>query len=175
MNTVTAPKDAKNLDMYGSPPMEWDRVTAALDATRDLEVEDSAGHYWIATVRPDGRPHVMAAGVVWNDGKFYVSSGQRTQKSKNLARDPRCTISVAAHGVDIVAECEARIVRDEGELQRIATLYSGWGPDVRDGAFWHEFSAPSAGPPPWDVYEITPQTIYAMGTAEPYGAMRWRL
>jgi hypothetical protein len=117
----------------------------------------------------------MAVGIVWDDGRFYLATGPRTQKGRNLARDPRCVVSVAAQGIDIVAEGEAVIIRDEGELQRIATLFSGWGPQVRDGAFWHEYSAPSAGPPPWDVYEITPVTCYAVASAEPYGATRWRI
>jgi general stress protein 26 len=174
-SATISPKETKNLDIYGSPPLEWERVTAALDKTSDLEVADSAGRFWIATTRPDGRPHVMAVGIVWDDGKFYLSTGARTQKGKNLAHDPRCMVSIAAPGIDIEAEGEAKIIRDEGELQRIATLYDDWGPQVRDGAFWHEFSAPSAGPPPWDVYEITPTTFYAVATAEPHGATRWRL
>jgi hypothetical protein len=37
-----------------------------------------------------------------------------------------------------------------------------------------EFSAPAAGPPPWHVYEVTPKTVFALGTAEPFGAMRFR-
>ena len=54
-------------------------------------------------------------------------------------------------------------------MQRIATdSFGGWGPQVRDGAFWHEYSAPSAGPPPWDVSEITPTTVYAVASEEPY-------
>jgi hypothetical protein len=174
-STTISPKETKNLDIYGSPPLEWERVTDALDRTSDLEVADSAGRFWIATTRPGGGPHVMAVGIVWDNGKFYLSTGAGTQKGKNLARDPRCMVSLAAPGIDIVAEGEAKIVRDEGELQRIATLYSDWGPQVRDGAFWHEYSAPSAGPPPWDVYEITPTTIFGVATAEPHGAPRWRL
>ena len=118
----------------------------------------------------------MAVGIAWDEGRFYLVTGAGTQKGKNLAHDPRCIVSVAAPGLDIVAEGEATIIRDEGELQRIATqLFSDWGPQVRDGALWHEFSAPSAGPPPWDVYEITPTTIYAVASAEPHGATRWRL
>ena len=170
-----SPKETKNLDIYGDPPLEWERVVDALGKTKDLEVADSASHYWIATTRPDGRPHVMGVGLVWDDGTFYMASGAGTQKSRNLARDPRCTVSIASPGIDIVVEGEAKIIRDDGELQRIATLFGDWGPQVRDGAFWHEFSAPSAGPPPWDVYEITPTTFYAVATAEPNGATRWRL
>jgi nitroimidazol reductase NimA-like FMN-containing flavoprotein (pyridoxamine 5'-phosphate oxidase superfamily) len=175
MTTITSPRETKNLDGYGQPPLEWARVIKGLEKTRELDVDDAAGRYWIATTRADGRPHVMAVGIVWDDGSFYLVTGAGTQKGKNLAHDPRCVVSVAAPGIDIVAEGEAKIIRDEGELQRIAILYSGWGPQVRDGAFWHEYSAPSAGPPPWDVYEITPTTVYAVATAEPHGATRWRL
>jgi nitroimidazol reductase NimA-like FMN-containing flavoprotein (pyridoxamine 5'-phosphate oxidase superfamily) len=175
MTTTTSPRETKNLDGYGSPPLEWKRVIEGLDKTRELDVNDAAGRYWIASTRPDGRPHLMAVGIVWDDGSFYLVTGAGTQKGKNLAHDPRCVVSVAAPGIDIVAEGEARIIRDEGELQRIATLFSEWGPQVRDGAFWHEYSAPSAGPPPWDVYEITPTTVYAVASAEPHGATRWRL
>ena len=175
MTAMTGPRETKNLDGYGNPPLEWKRVLDALDKTRDLEVADSASHYWIATTRPDGRPHVAGVGLVWDDGRFYLSAGAETQKARNLARDPRCTVSIAAPGVDIVAEGDASVVRDDGELQRIAQLFGGWSPQVRDGAFWHEYSAPSAGPPPWDVYEIRPTTVYAVATAEPHGATRWRL
>jgi general stress protein 26 len=174
-STTISPRETENLDIYGSPPLEWERVMNALDKTKDLEVADSASHFWIATTRPDGGPHVMGVGITWDGAKFYMATGAGTQKAKNLARDPRCMVSIAAPGVDIVAEGAARIIRDEDELQRIAKLYDDWGPQVRDGAFWHEFSAPSAGPPPWDVYEITPTTIFAVATAEPNGATRWRL
>jgi hypothetical protein len=173
--TTISPRATKNLDIYGSPPLEWKRVTDALDGTGDREVADSAGRFWIATTRPDGRPHMAAVGIVWDAGKFYLSTGAGTQKGRNLAHDPRCSVAIAAPGVDIVAEGEAKLIRDEGKLERIAKLYDDWGPEVRDGAFWHEYSAPSAGPPPWDVYEITPTTVFAVATAEPHGATRWRL
>jgi PPOX class probable F420-dependent enzyme len=172
---ATHPADEKNLDGYGFAPLEWERVINSLDKTSGLDALDAAGRFWLATTGPDGRPHVMPVGIVWNDGTFYFTSGAGTQKSKNLARDPRCVITVAAPGTDVVAEGEARLVRDDAELRRIAELYTDWGPEVRNGAFWHEFSAPSAGPPPWDVYEMTPRTIYALSTAEPHGATRWRL
>jgi nitroimidazol reductase NimA-like FMN-containing flavoprotein (pyridoxamine 5'-phosphate oxidase superfamily) len=175
MALPTTPRETKNLDGYGSPPLEWTRVTDALDRTRESDPNAPEGRYWIATTRPDGRSHVMPVGIVWNDGKFYLVTGAGTQKGQNLARDPRCTVTVAAPGVDVVAEGEATIIRDEAELARIATLFVDWGPQVRDGAFWHEYSAPSAGKPPWDVHEITPTTVYAIASAEPFGATRWRL
>ncbi|MGH2541237.1 MAG: pyridoxamine 5'-phosphate oxidase family protein, partial [Ardenticatenaceae bacterium] len=131
---------------------------------------------WLATVRPDGRPHVMPLGVLWVDDAFYFSAGPTTRKAKNLARNPHCVITVATHDFDLVIEGEATKVSDEAMLQRIADVYasSGWHPTVRDGALYAEYSAPSAGPPPWEVYEVTPTTVFGLGTAEPYGATRWR-
>ena len=172
---ATHPADEKNLDGYGSEPLTWERVMESIDKTGELDVLDAGGRYWLATTRADGRPHVVPVGIAWDEGTFYFSSGAGTQKSKDLARDPRCVITVAAPRTDIVAEGEARIIRDEAELRRIALLFDDWGPEVRDGAFWHEYSAPSAGPPPWDVYEMKPHTIYAFSTGEPHGATRWKL
>lgn len=47
------------------------------------------------------------------------------------------------------------------------------GTDRGRRRFTHEFSAPSAGPPPWFLYEFTPEDVYAVGTKEPGGATRW--
>jgi nitroimidazol reductase NimA-like FMN-containing flavoprotein (pyridoxamine 5'-phosphate oxidase superfamily) len=175
MTTAINPRETKNLDCYGSPPLEWDRVIESLDKTLNLDAVDAAGRYWLATTRPDGRAHVMPVGIVWDGGRFYMAAGAGTQKARNLARDPRCVVTVAAPKTDVVAQCEAKIIRNDDELKRIAALFGDWGPEVRDGALWHEYSAPSAGPPPWDVYEITPTTIYGLSTDEPHGASRWRI
>jgi hypothetical protein len=38
-----------------------------------------------------------------------------------------------------------------------------------------EFSAPSAGPAPWHVYRLKSSTVFAFGTAEPFGATKFQL
>ena len=41
------------------------------------------------------------------------------------------------------------------------------------GAFWHDGKYYfSAGPPPWYVYEMTLENVYAVATKEPGGATR---
>ena len=174
-STKIEPTQTTNLDIYGNPPLEWQRVIDALDRIGERHYADPGSRFWLATTRPDGASHLMAVGIVWDSGRFYLSTGAGTQKGRNLAHDPRCMVSIAAPGIDIEAAGEAKIIRDDAELRRIATLFDDWGPEVRDGAFWHEYSAPSAGPPPWEVYEITPTTFYAVASAEPHGATRWRV
>jgi nitroimidazol reductase NimA-like FMN-containing flavoprotein (pyridoxamine 5'-phosphate oxidase superfamily) len=174
------PTSVKNLSLpkYGFDSLSWDRARERLEEEWKDQGPggDNCPHtHFIATVKPDGSPHVAPAGIAYHNGKFYLVSGAGTRKSKNLAANPKCTIAVAAKGLDLTVEGEAQIVRDEAKLNELAEVYSGWGPKVENGAFVHDYSAPSAGPPPWDLYEITPKTVFGVATAEPHGATRWDL
>jgi nitroimidazol reductase NimA-like FMN-containing flavoprotein (pyridoxamine 5'-phosphate oxidase superfamily) len=173
------PTSERNLDGYDAPLIPWAKVRERLDqgVTQPPGTGGPDRHtYWLATTNPDGSPHVMPLGVLWIDGSFYFNAGPGTRKARNIANNPRCVVTVATHPFDIVVEGEAVKVTDDAELQRIAEVYAaeGWQPSVRDGALYAEFSAPAAGPPPWDVYEVTPKTVFALGTAEPFGATRFR-
>jgi hypothetical protein len=182
-NAELRPVSEKNLDGYGSPPIAWERALDRLKEEWKHQAPPEMGGdayphtHWLSTTRADGRPHVVPIGAVWLDGAFYFSSGPGTQKTMDLARNPQCSMTLAAAGLDITLDGEAVRVTDETLLQRLAEVFAsgGWAPTVRDGAFHHEFSAPSAGPPPWYVYEFTPRTVYGFATAEPYGATRWRV
>ena len=163
--------DTTNLDIYGHPPLAWSRAERQLEAA----VGQFDAHFFLATVRPDGRPHVAGIGALWVDGKFYFVSGPGTRKSKNLADRADCAISVNLPDLDLVVEGTATKVTDGPTLERLAKLYDaqGWPATVKDGAFTAPYSAPSAGPPPWDLYEFTPTTAFGVASAEPFGAMRW--
>jgi hypothetical protein len=65
---------------------------------------------------------------------------------------------------------------DAATLQRLAARYAaqGWPARATEDALTAEFSAPSAGPPPWHLYALTPVTAFGVATAEPYGATRCR-
>jgi general stress protein 26 len=164
--------DTKNLaDLYHHEPIPCSRVLESL-ATTDAQKEPPI----LATTRPDGRPHVAAIGALWVDGKFYFTSGAGTRKSRNLASNPNCVISVSLTGIDLVMEGTAVKVTDDETLQHLAERYAaqGWPASVKDGAFTAEYSAPSAGPPPWDLYVLTATTAFGVLTIEPGGATRWR-
>jgi general stress protein 26 len=162
--------DQKNLDIYGDAPIPWSR---ALDQLEDVSATKT---YWLATVCPDGQPHVAGVGALWIDGKFYFTSGAKTRKSRNLTENPKCAVSVALSTLDLVVEGTASQVTDQATLQRIAERYAaqGWPASASDGAITAAYSAPSAGPAPWNLYVITAIAAFGVATAEPYGAMRWR-
>src|SRR5258706_14631688 len=173
---------ATNLaDLYGTPLLDWDRLTSRLDrgVTQAPETGGPNRHTcWLATINRDGSPHVTGIGATWVDGMFWFETGDATRKAKNLARDPRCSLSLATHEFDLIVEGEARKVTDRATVARMAERWAanGWPARVDDTglALTAEYSAPSAGPPPWFVYRLEPKTATALRTVEPGGATRWR-
>jgi Pyridoxamine 5'-phosphate oxidase len=176
--TVLEPR-AKNLaGLYDLAPLEWSDVRRALEPNL-TQAPGTGGPdhhtFWLSTVDGDGRPHMTAVGAFWADGRYYFSGGPGSRKIQNVERDPRCAFGVAIHGFDVALEGRAIRVTDDTHLQRLAELFAqgGWAPAVAAGGFIHEYSAPSAGPPPWFVYEFTPEHAYAVATQAPGGATRW--
>ncbi len=174
------PTSERNLDGYGAPQIEWARVRKVLDG-EITQAPDTGGPgrhtSWLTTINPDGSPHVMPVGVISVNGIRYFTSGPDTRKSRNISRDPRCVISIATQPFDLVVEGTAERVVDASELQTVAESYvtQGWPASVAGDALTAAFSAPAAGPPPWNLYRIVPSTAFALGTAEPYGATRFDL
>jgi hypothetical protein len=171
--TDTRPVEVTNLDIYGNAPLEWSRARAQLAERNGPEITP-----FLCTVRPDGRPHVAGVGALWFDGDLYVASGESTRKSKNLAVNPACSIAVRMPGIDLILEGTATRTTDLETLERVAARYreGGWPAEVDASAhaFTAPFSAPSAGPPPWQVSRFVFDTVVGVATAEPYGATRWR-
>jgi hypothetical protein len=174
--------EATNLaDLYGTPLLDWAPIEARLDrgVSQGPETGGPDRHTcWLATTNPDGSPHVTGIGALWVDGAFWFETGAGTRKGRNLARDTRCSLSLATHEFDLVVEGEAHPVTDRPTVEAMAKRWAaqGWPARVDDTgrALTAEFSAPSAGPPPWFVYRITPLTATALLTVEPGGATRWR-
>jgi general stress protein 26 len=164
--------ESKNLaDLYHLDPIPW---SVALEALESAETRSQTP--FLATTRPDGRPHLAAVGAVWDDGKVYFTSGAGTRKSRDIARQASCSIGWSLTGIDLVIEGSAVRVTDDATLQRLAKRYAdqGWPASVEDGAFTAPYMAPSGGPPPWDLYVVEPKTVFGVRTVDPGGATRWR-
>ncbi len=171
--------DATNLaDLYGLPLVDWERVEARLSGGPLAGPEPHDPRSWLATTNADGSPHLTGIGPLWVSGCFYFTSGASTRKARNLARDPRCTLGVSTEEFDLGVDGDAAVVTEPDVVADLAARFAagGWPAGVDDSgvALTAEFSAPSAGPPPWQVYRLTPREATAVLSAEPGGATRWR-
>ncbi len=75
-----------------------------------------------ATIGPRGWPHLMPLWYLVREGEVWAWTYAKSQKVRNLERDPRATLQVEA-GTDydqlrgVMFECDVDIVRDAAEVQ----------------------------------------------------------
>ena len=121
--TERAPVEVTNLDRYGSAALPWSRPRDILAAPPPDQTPGGDRPSFLGTSRPDGRPHAAGIGALWHDGDIYIASGPGTRKSRNLAANPACTISMSLEGIDLVLEGEATRVTDRPTLETVAARY----------------------------------------------------
>src|SRR6185369_5245987 len=128
--------EAIRLDhIYDTPPIDWERVESRLEQgfTQAPGTGGPQRHTcWLATINDDGSPHVTGIGTLWVDGAFWFETGEGTRKGRNLARDPRCTLSVATEEFDLVVEGEAHKITDAATVAAMAARWAegGWPASV---------------------------------------------
>jgi hypothetical protein len=68
---------------------------------------------WLATTRPDGRPHLTPIWYRFVDGRFWMCATAQAVKVRNLDANPACSVAVEGVGHPVVAEGRARLHRRE--------------------------------------------------------------
>ncbi|WP_151525819.1 pyridoxamine 5'-phosphate oxidase family protein [Serinicoccus kebangsaanensis] len=141
-------------DGYGVPEtaqgqLTWDQVEPRL---RDAQ------HYWLASVRPDGRPHSVPRWGVWLEGRFWYDGAPTTRHTRNVERNPAVTLTLESGTEVVIVEGESRATRaDPDELG--ARLSEAFGKYADSGY--------SPGPDSWSGQDggglrvITPQRALA--------------
>jgi PPOX class probable F420-dependent enzyme len=79
--------------------------------TLDPQVErrlQTEQNLWLATVRPDGSPHLVPIWFVWVTGKIYLCTGADSVKVRNLMQNPHVSIALEDGSKPIVIEGLAR-------------------------------------------------------------------
>lgn len=91
----------------GSGLLSWEWALGRLAGSHD---------YWVASVRPDGRPHVMPVWGVWLDDAFWFSSSVGSRKMRNLAERPDCVVTTDDPRDPVVLEGHAEPTADPAEI-----------------------------------------------------------
>lgn len=117
---------------YGVPKnmqdvLPWDYVVERLEQARN---------YWIATVGPENRPHVMPVWGVFVDGHVYFDGSPQTRRGRNIAANPNVVVHLESGDQVVVVEGQARQISgiERSTAERIAASYrekyaaSGYSP-----------------------------------------------
>src|SRR5919112_2651247 len=78
-----------------------------------------ADTYWLATVRPDGLPHLAPLLAVWVDGALHFVASRTSRKATNLAHDAHCVIATRREALDLVVEGTVAKVSQEARLHQL--------------------------------------------------------
>ena len=96
-------------------PSRREQIKLTEDEQRELIEEERI--VVVSTLGPQGWPHVMPLWYVPRDGDIWIWTYAKSQKVKNLERDPRATLLIETgveyqdlRGVQI--EAEAELIRD---------------------------------------------------------------
>jgi hypothetical protein len=99
---------------YGSPNrlLDWRVVEQRLVGSL---------HYWLATVRRSGSPHVVPIDGTWVEGSCYFGGDPATVHIRNLRRDGRATLHLEDGESAVIVEGTAQWVTPSKALaQRLA-------------------------------------------------------
>jgi PPOX class probable F420-dependent enzyme len=134
--------------------MQWSEV-------RDRVAK--AHNYWVATTRPDGRPHTMPVWGIWLDEAFFFATDRASRKGRNLAINPACVVHLESGDEVAILEGIAEEVTDAALLARFADAY--------DAKYQYR---PEPGSPGQVVYRLRPRVALAWLERDfPKSATRW--
>lgn len=133
-----------------------DHPTALLPWSQVEQRLVEARNYWLGTVRPDGRPHVIPKWGVWVDGRFYCDGSPQTRHARNIALNPHVTLHLESGDNVVIIEGTAReaprptpqLGKKIAEAYRVKYASLGYAPE----------------PTQWDeggLYEVTPRLALA--------------
>ena len=122
---------------YGTLPA--DQGTGLLPWSWAAERLARSHDYWLATVSPSGAPHLMPVWGVWLDERLWFSSANGSRKARNLATEPRCTISTDDPFEPVVVQGRAERITIPEQLQSLlaaenAKYGTGYGIEMIDPA-----------------------------------------
>ncbi len=124
-------------------PDRWRAIDARLG--RETEI-------WLATVRHDGRPHLVPLWYIWHDAKIFIATGSETQKFTNLRHNQNVSLALQDPLSVVIVEGEAHVAQRQLIDPLADSFYHKYEWDFR-----YDDSAD------WRLIEITPFKILAWG------------
>jgi hypothetical protein len=84
---------------------------------------EGSHNYWLATVRQDGRPHLMIVWGLWQEGVFYFTTDSRSLKARNLESNAHCVIATEQAHEAVVVEGSAEKLRNVDHIKELLGHY----------------------------------------------------
>jgi general stress protein 26 len=118
----------------------------------------SSHDYWLATMTQLGAPHLMPVWAVWEHGTLWFSSSNGSRKARNLALEPRCSLSTDNPLEPVVVHGRALRITDRNSLEAmLAAENAKYGT-----SYGFELVDPAAN----SVFALRPEWVFALDSAD---------
>ncbi|MCC7360011.1 MAG: pyridoxamine 5'-phosphate oxidase family protein [Anaerolineales bacterium] len=77
---------------------------------------EAARNVWLATVRPDGRPHLVPIWFVTAADRWYLCTAPNSVKARNLGANPHVALALEDGDQPYIVEGRARPVTPDPDL-----------------------------------------------------------
>lgn len=71
---------------------------------------ETSRNLWLATVRPNGSPHLVPIWFVWLDRKAYICTSAESVKARNIRTNPQVAFALEDGNDPVLIEGTARIL-----------------------------------------------------------------
>jgi Pyridoxamine 5'-phosphate oxidase len=157
-------REPEQMPLHAPPTYKFPQTPdALLPWSHALERLERARSYWLATTRPDGRPHVTPLWGVWVDGALYFDGLPTTQWASNLAKNPAAAIHLES-GDDVVI-LEGAVDDLETSAELAAHIIQGW--DAKYGRLHPK-------PAEQGIFRFRPRTARGWSTSSLADGTRWQ-
>jgi hypothetical protein len=103
---------------------------------------------------------------MWDDAVLWLSSSTGSRKARNLAADPRCTVTTEDAADPVVLEGTAQIVTDPPLLQRVT--------DLMNAKYGTEYKVDFLDPSQNATVRIRPRRVFGLRGSDFTGSpTRW--
>ena len=114
-------------------PLPWSWARERLERARN---------YWVASTRPDGRPHAMPVWGAFVDGAVVLGTARASRKARNLAERADVVVHLESGDEAVILEGVAEETEDLDLLRRAADVFEAkydWRPGLDDfeGTAWY--------------------------------------
>jgi PPOX class probable F420-dependent enzyme len=114
---------------------------------------------WLGSVRPDGRPHLVAVWFLWTGTDFLIFSKPDQQKIRNLRQNPRVTLALdntRGGGDVIVLDGEAELLDDPALSTALPDYVAKYSAHIKRIGYTPETMAQAYS----QAIRITPTKVY---------------
>lgn len=90
------------------------------DAVARLETQQVI---WFASVRPNGRPHMVPVWFVWHSAKIYIGTDPKSVKSHNIQHNPAVVLALEDGVHPLICEGKEQVKAAPLSEELLAAFY----------------------------------------------------